>query len=219
MRIGWVRVVGIGLRWKVWLLLPWLGVLLAGCSMGWFGAGDKGEEGESDRVQIPADIIQSGKTWVLVDIETDTLSVMQGEKTIERFDNIAIGRGGAAADRVRGDRRTPLGVFRIGWVNGQSRFRLFFGFDYPTPEHAERGLAAGIISDRELGRIRAAHAAGRIPPQNTRLGGQIGIHGLGRGDPGIHRDFNWTEGCIALTNNQIDRLAKWLDLGTPVVVR
>ena len=156
--------------------------------------------------------------WVLIDTRARTLAVMDGENVVERFDNISIGRGGAAADRVRGDRRTPLGTFRVRWVNPDSPFRLFFGLDYPTPEHARRGVSAGVIEAGDLQRIEKAHAAGLVPPQNTRLGGRIGIHGLGGADPTIHEAFNWTQGCIALTNAQIDRLAKWLDLGTRVVV-
>ena len=58
-----------------------------------------------------------------------------------------------------------------------------------------------------------------MPPQQTALGGHIGIHGIGAGDPRIHEDFNWTSGCIALTNAQIDDLAGWVRLGMRVVVR
>ena len=60
---------------------------------------------------------------------------------------------------------------------------------------------------------------GDIPPQVTPLGGYLGIHGVGEGDPGIHADFNWTHGCIALTNQQIDDLAGWIRIGMRVVVR
>ncbi len=58
-----------------------------------------------------------------------------------------------------------------------------------------------------------------IPPQETPLGGYIGIHGIGRGDPAIHQKFNWTQGCIALTNRQIDDLSKWVHVGMRVVIR
>ncbi len=59
----------------------------------------------------------------------------------------------------------------------------------------------------------------RIPPQNTPLGGQLGIHGLGRGDLDIQRTINWTNGCVALTNHDIRRLGQWVHVGTRVIIR
>jgi murein L,D-transpeptidase YafK len=105
--------------------------------------------------------------------------------------------------RRRGDGKTPLGEYHIAWVKDDGQFGPFMGLDYPSLARAEKGLAAGEISQREFDAIAAAHVSGRVPPQNTRLGGQIGIHGLGRADPGIHRDLNWTKGCVALTNEQM----------------
>jgi len=51
------------------------------------------------------------------------------------------------------------------------------------------------------------------------LGGGIGIHGIGRGDLDIHRQYNWTNGCVALDNDQITDLARWIGVGTRVVIR
>jgi hypothetical protein len=67
--------------------------------------------------------------------------------------------------------------------------------------------------------VRRALRTNSVPPQNTPLGGFIGIHGIGIGDPKIHALFNWTEGCIALTNEQVDELAQWVHVGTPVTIR
>ena len=157
--------------------------------------------------------------WVLVDTKTQVLSVMQEDREVERLEHIAIGRGGASADRQRGDGRTPLGTYRVAWINEDSPFRRFYGIDFPSPVDARRAFEAGKIGEPDLKRIEAAAAAGRVPPQNTPLGGRLGIHGLGGGSLRIHRDFNWTQGCIALTNPQIDRLSQWMVLGTRVVVR
>ena len=60
---------------------------------------------------------------------------------------------------------------------------------------------------------------GKTPPQDTPLGGQIGIHGIGNGDQDIHHNYNWTNGCIALTNEQIDQLGKWIKPGVLVNIR
>jgi hypothetical protein len=84
---------------------------------------------------------------------------------------------------------------------------------------ATEALQAHRISSDDWRAINLAHQQGREPPSNTGLGGNIGIHGIGAGDPQVHEDFNWTEGCIALTNEQIEELARWIHLGTRVVVR
>lgn len=67
--------------------------------------------------------------------------------------------------------------------------------------------------------ILDAKILGKTPPQNTQLGGHIGIHGIGQGNPAIHNNYNWTNGCIALTNKQIDQLSQWVKTGTVVNIR
>lgn len=154
-----------------------------------------------------------------VDTGTRTLTVFQDDAPVVRFENISIGRGGAAPDRRHQDHRTPLGQFRIARVKHDSDYHLFLGFDYPTREHADRALQHGWITSEQHQEIIEAVRENRLPPQDTPLGGYIGIHGIGNGELAIHEQFNWTEGCIALTNEQVDRLARWVRLGTPVMVR
>ena len=167
----------------------------------------------------PALRAQQPATWLLVDTHRMTLSVMQGDRATRTYRNISIGRGGATRDKQRHDDATPLGRFHISWISRHTAFRRFFGIDYPNMERAERALKAGIISGRQYGRIRQAFRSHKTPPQDTPLGGYIGIHGLGEADARIHTDFNWTNGCIALTNEQIDDLAHQVRVGMPVVIR
>jgi len=171
----------------------------------------------------PASTARAGSSkpepWILVDTETHTLSVLRGSRLVARFDNIAIGRGGLSEVRTRGDGTTPLGTFRIDRIHPSSRFRLFFRIDFPRPEHAQRALEGGRIDVEDYKRIMAAFHANESPPQDTPLGGYLGIHGLGPGDPVVHDALNWTQGCIALTNRQISRLSRWIRLGMRVEVR
>ena len=159
------------------------------------------------------------RPWVLVDTTAHRLLVMQGERAVAVFDHIAIGRGGVTLDKHSGDNKTPLGVFHVGWINRKSKYHLFFGLDYPSLPHAKRGWHRGLIDDRTFRAFILASFENAVPPQDTPLGGYIGIHGLGRADPRIHRRFDWTRGCIALTNEEIDRLARWVEVGTTVVIR
>lgn len=158
--------------------------------------------------------------WILVDTQALTLTVISAENQIlARFHNVSIGTGGAAEIHRRGDETTPRGDFRIAWIDRHSRYGTFYGIDYPSEHIARRAYAEGIISRTELDAIIRAWQRHRIPPQNTRLGGRLGIHGIGRGDPRIHEAFNWTNGCVALTNQQIRQLSPWVQLGTRVLIR
>ncbi len=160
-----------------------------------------------------------GGPWILIDTQARSLSVYDGDALLDRFENIAIGRNGFAEDRVRGDGTTPLGTFHINRIRRSSRFLKFFRIDYPLPEHAERALETGRISTADYERIVRAFEENRPPPQNTPLGGQLGLHGVGGGDPRIHEAFDWTKGCVALTNAQVERLSQWMYLGMPVQIR
>lgn len=157
--------------------------------------------------------------WVAVDTEDLSLRVMEGESPLHIFENIAIGSNGPALSRLRDDGTTPLGEFTITEIRPSERFELFMAFNYPNLDHTERAFLDERIDAREYMALRHDLDRGLPPPQNTRLGGQLGIHGLGTGDIKVHETVNWTEGCIALTNEQLEELAKWVVVGTRVVVR
>ena len=156
---------------------------------------------------------------ILINTKTLTLKVIQGDQEKITFSDIAIGRYGADTDRQKGDNQTPLGNFTIDWITDDTAYHRFFGFRYPSREYAERAFKAGYLDKKTWNRIRRALAAGRLPPQDTILGGHLGIHGLGGGDKKVHEQYNWTNGCVALTNEQIDRLTDWIRVGTPVEIR
>lgn len=157
--------------------------------------------------------------WLLVDTQKLELNVKLGDVTLVTFSNIAIGRNGAGFKRKRGDDITPKGKYKISWTNPNSRYHQFYGFNYPSKENAQQALENGLINIKTFVGIARAHKNNQVPAQNTALGGLIGIHGLGRGDKEIHQTMNWTHGCIALTNEQINKLDTWIKKGTIVVVK
>jgi murein L,D-transpeptidase YafK len=156
--------------------------------------------------------------WLRVDTGAGTLSVMDGYRVLEVFDGIAIGRGGAGRDKRAGDQKTPLGRYHIVQIRNDSPFHRFLMLDYPSTRDAERARRDGGLKASDYVAILTSSQAGRLPPQETALGGYVGLHGLGEGDPRIHAAFNWTQGCVALTNEQIDRLARRVAVGTVVVI-
>ncbi|RIL05770.1 MAG: hypothetical protein DCC71_09130 [Proteobacteria bacterium] len=128
---------------------------------------------------------------------------------------IALARG-RGAKRVRGDEKMPEGDYRIaGPARKSGRFHLFIPIDYPSRADADRALAAGLIGKGEHAAIAKAHAKRRMPPQDTALGGALGIHGEGprwRGD----LDLDWTQGCVAVSDAAIEQLARLVRVGTPL---
>ncbi|NVF14767.1 L,D-transpeptidase family protein [Vreelandella maris] len=168
------------------------------------------------RAHVPR---HSNELWVLIDDQEATLSVFRGNTLLERYAPISLGRAGAKTQRVRGDNVTPKGEFRINRFNYESQWRTFMGIDFPTPAHARMALEKGIYSQTDYEDYFDYYRRNGHPPQNTALGGAIGIHGLGSADPDIHGRYHWTQGCVAVTNAQIDRLAELVGVGTRVVIR
>jgi len=170
-------------------------------------------------VLCQAGLACAGEARIVVDTGAGSLTVLDGDMVIKTYADIAIGRYGVTSQKQRGDNKTPLGSFRIGWITSNTRYHRFLGLNYPDLETASRAFHNGMISKAEWLEIRRAEKAGKRPPMTTRLGGLIGIHGIGVGDLEVHREFNWTNGCVALTNEEIDELLDWVGVGTPVEIR
>jgi hypothetical protein len=143
----------------------------------------------------------------------------------------------------RYDQRTPEGDYAI-CAHKPSKYHRGLWLDYPGLEDAARGVAQKRIGEAQRAGIAAALERGECPPQNTRLGGLIMLHGQqrsltqslrrarrakraggrtdlveGDADPGAMREYHdWTAGCIALFNPDIRELYDLLPDGTPVMI-
>jgi murein L,D-transpeptidase YafK len=126
------------------------------------------------------------------------MAVYRQGQIIREF-RVALGRGGLKAKSQAGDGRVPEGLYAISAHNPDSAYHLSLRISYPTPEQAAQATARGVAA-----------------------GGDIMIHGLpnGRGWIGSrHRMVDWTEGCIAVTNPEMDWLYQAVPDGTPVEIR
>jgi murein L,D-transpeptidase YafK len=111
------------------------------------------------------------------------------------------------------DWKTPEGMFYVTWKRNTSSFYKALVLSYPGPGHASRGLRQGTISQENFARIVKANQILETPPMNTLLGGWIEIHGNG-----IDGRANWTRGCVALENDDIDLIWPLVEEGTPVLI-
>ncbi len=122
---------------------------------------------------------------------------------------IALGRCPEGHKEREGDGRTPEGVYYICTRNEKSKFHLALGISYPNPQDADAALNAGAITPGQHQAIHASHAIRRRPPWDTPLGGFIMIHGGGT-------QSDWTAGCIALSDSDMDILFSLCPMETEV---
>jgi len=132
---------------------------------------------------------------------------------------VALGRRPFGDKRRQGDLRTPEGHYRIVEPPRSSQFHVFMPLDYPSVVDADAALSRGDIEPDTYLKIVRAALRGRLPPQNTPLGGAIGIHGEGAEHQGWTATRNWTLGCIALSDRDAGFIAERVAVGTPVVIR
>ena len=124
---------------------------------------------------------------------------------------IALGGQPVGPKREEGDGATPEGEYFVTHGNPHSQFHLSLGISYPNAVDAGIGLARGLISKSERESIAEATEKRRKPPQHTKLGGDIFLHGGGS-------STDWTAGCIALENAHIDELFARVPLRTRVTI-
>ncbi|NCO92427.1 MAG: hypothetical protein COZ06_22765 [Armatimonadetes bacterium CG_4_10_14_3_um_filter_66_18] len=144
-------------------------------------------------------------------VESPSLTVWV-EGTPVRSYPIALGSDPVGDKHRYGDGCTPEGEFYVCRKNPQSRYFRALQISYPNEGDAERGLRSGLITAAQRDRIVAALARREIPPQNTSLGRDLYIHGGGIGS-------NWTQGCVALTNEDMAELYEFVPLQADVEIR
>jgi murein L,D-transpeptidase YafK len=150
---------------------------------------------------------QTPETEILREIgKADYIRVDKSERrmTLERDGEViatykvALGRNPDGHKQQEGDMRTPEGRYTIDWRNPQSKYHLSLHVSYPNKADKERAKEAGVSP-----------------------GGDIMIHGQPNGmafAAGLTQTRDWTHGCIAVTNAQMDEIWKAVPDGTPIEI-
>jgi murein L,D-transpeptidase YafK len=145
---------------------------------------------------VAATTAQADKIVIVKSVRTMTL--LSSSKVLKTY-KVALGGVPAGPKRVEGDHKTPEGNYVIDAKNSRSQFHLSLHISYPS------------AADREN-----AHKLGSRP------GGAIMIHGLARPFAylgSLHRQTDWTDGCVAVTNAEIEEIWKLVPVGTRVEIR
>jgi murein L,D-transpeptidase YafK len=144
----------------------------------------------------------AAKPWhadrVLVLKKERTLQLLSDGKVIKSY-KVALGGDPAGPKTRQGDHKTPEGIYTLDSRNAHSQFHKAIHISYPNA------------------RDRAAARANGVSP-----GGGVFVHGLpnGYGWVGVsHRVKDWTDGCIAVTDQEIEEIWKAVANGTPIEIR
>ncbi|HSO76343.1 MAG TPA: L,D-transpeptidase [Blastocatellia bacterium] len=129
-----------------------------------------------------------------------------------RVYRIGLGSNPKDDKSVQGDGCTPEGEFYVCSKNPKSSYYLSLGLSYPNVEDAERGFRDKLISKAQRDQIVRSIHGRSCPPWNTRLGGEVFIHGNGSSS-------DWTLGCVALDNGNMKELFGVIPRGTPVKIK
>jgi murein L,D-transpeptidase YafK len=139
-----------------------------------------------------------------------SLIILRGGEPVKSY-AIALGFTPVGPKEGEGDGKTPQGEFYVAVKNPESKYRLALCISYPGAADAERGLCEGMISLEEYDRIIAANSERLLPPQGTKLGGAIYIHGGGTAK-------DWTRGCVAVRNEEMSEIYDMAEIGTPITI-
>lgn len=151
------------------------------------------------------------KPRIIVYKKARKLELYSDQKLVRTY-RVGLGFNPVADKQREGDGATPEGEFYIFVKNDKSAYYLSLGISYPNVEDADRGLRDGLINKAEHASIIEAISKKKAPPQYTKLGGLIYIHGHGAGS-------DWTLGCVALENKEMKELYDAVSVGTPVTIK
>ncbi len=138
-----------------------------------------------------------------IDKSDHTMEVFAGKKHLKTY-KIAFGKGSDGPKQVEGDNRTPEGEYRIDSRHHSKKFHRFLHVSYPNR------------ADRKA--FRKRHQDGSIS-KSASIGGAVGIHGEKKGKEWLpHKLVDWTQGCIAVDNAEIDELYQSVKDGAVIVI-
>ena len=145
--------------------------------------------------------------WASSPVQADRIVVYKAQHKMELLSNgtviksykVALGGSPVWPKTRQGDHRTPEGRYRIDAKNAHSRFHLSLHVSYPNAEDRERARKLGVSPGGDI----MIHG---LPDQYAYLGA-------------LHRNYDWTDGCVAVTNAEIEEIWKLVPVGTEVEIR
>lgn len=135
---------------------------------------------------------------ILIEKHKRRLTLFSGNEALKTY-KIALGGNPDGPKERHRDNKTPEGIYVIDSRNRNSSYHLSLHISYPNEQDRIRAKKLGIS-----------------------VGGNIMIHGIKKGFSWVgdsHSDIDWTKGCIAVTDEEIEEIYKLTPLGTAVEIR
>ncbi|WP_449044881.1 L,D-transpeptidase family protein [Paracoccus versutus] len=146
------------------------------------------------------DSLQPSKTYqgppitqIVVKKADRKMYLVSGKEVVKSY-KVDLGNQPFGHKQFEGDGRTPEGLYFIDRFNPRSRYHLSVGISYPSAQDVANAAARG-----------------------QRPGGDIFIHGLGPEGRALNRP-DWTAGCIAVTDQEIEEIFTMLRPGVPIFI-
>ncbi len=150
-------------------------------------------------LNLPEHELNSPVGKIIVYKSKRVMDVYSPEGNILKSYKIALGKNPVGDKQFEGDNKTPEGIYTINDKNPNSSYHKNLGVSYPNEKDIEEAKSF-----------------------NKPVGGDIKIHGI-RNYMGFfgkfHRLRDWTRGCIAVTDSEIDELYKYTPIGTEIEIK
>jgi murein L,D-transpeptidase YafK len=135
----------------------------------------------------------------VVVLKTEREMRLYRDGQVRRVFRISLGANPVGHKTREGDERTPEGVYVLDWSNADSIAFLSMHVSYPNADDLARARSRGVNP-----------------------GGMIMVHGIRNGLGWVgrfHRLVDWTDGCIAITNREMQQFWDCVPVGTPIEIR
>ena len=161
------------------------------------------------------------KPSIIVNRKNYTLSLYSDKVLIKEYD-VVFGRNSGSNKISKDDFITPIGTYNICKIDTNHVYYKKLYLNYPNSIDAAEAMKRKIITEQEYSEIVKSINNTGCPFDFTKLGGDIGIQGIGEYNlifKNLPFVFNWTNGSIALSNEGIDELLSVIEIGTTVTIR
>lgn len=158
---------------------------------------------------------------LVVDRKTYSLTLFEDTVAIKSY-RVSFGRNLSDKKKLINDGATPVGVYKICNINISHPYYKFLKLNYPNLDDASEALRKGLITQKQFNQIKFEYYYEECVNEQEVLGGNIGIHGIGRLNS-IFKNlpfvYNWTDGSIAMSNEDLDEILTEINLGCQVVIK
>jgi len=158
---------------------------------------------------------------IVIDRRNYKLELYSDKVLLKKY-NVVFGRNSGSIKLSKDDFITPTGEYRICSIDTNFIYYKKVYLNYPNTADAVEALRLNLINKKQFSKIVETNKREECSYPDTPLGAEIGIQGIGEYNfifKNLPFVFNWTNGSIALSNQNIDEIISVVSIGTRVSIR